>query len=121
MDNYEKEQMRKDVLDELNGNGKGNPNSAGGVIESFGPTKKKSAVSFSADNKVESYHHEEKKEERPKPPQPTNDKKSNSTTKVVLVICVLLVIVGIAFFPTIFDKINDYKNSKLQKKVRLSL
>jgi hypothetical protein len=112
MDNHETEQERKDrerkaILDELNNNSNINAD-IDSNIQSFGPTKKKSVVSFNRDD-------EGKVDNGPslivKPEQGNN--------KILTILLVGLVLVCIAplAFPFVRGKFDDFRLSRKKVKV----
>ena len=108
MDNHETEQEKKDrerkeILDELNNNSNINA-SVDSNIQSFGPTKKKSVVSF---NK------EEEKEEKPKQPSLiVKPEQGNNKTMTILLVGLIVVVIAVLTFPYIRKKVGEWEASR---------
>ena len=98
----EKDQMRKEILDELNDNSS-IKSKEGITASSFGRTEKKKIVNFDNDEPTQVEEGE------------IDTTEGKGTNKVFLLICGILVIIGIYFFPRISKEISKIKFEKDKK------
>lgn len=104
-----KDRIRKEILDDLNNNSYKNNGNINGEIQSFGPPKKRSKVSFNKDDE---------KKINSKDENITKTSSSNGgSNKFLLLICSIIVIISIFFFPKISKAIEKYRNSKVKTTV----
>lgn len=101
-----KDQMRKQILDELNNNSMKNDKYVDSNIQAFGQTKKKSQVNFNreVENNYESQSYEGTE---------------GGTNKLLLLVCAVIVFAVILSFPRISKMISEYKSS--QKKTTIQV
>lgn len=113
--NYEteeqmKERIRKEILDELNGNSNSRISNEN-EVRSYGPPKKVSKVNFSKEKVLEKPIKEVVED--------TKVDNGGKSSNVMMIICLLVIVVGVALFPTISSKLTDIKNSQRKPTVKI--
>lgn len=111
-----KERLRKEILDELNG-AKPKADEPKAAV-SYG-MKKSSTVSFNKDMNTNVSSSSEQNFIPSKEDLPEEETESSLFSKFILLVCGILIIIAVFFFPTIFEKAKNYKNS--QKKVSIEI
>ncbi len=101
-----KDRIRKEILDDLNNNSDKNNGKVSAEIQSFGPPKKKSKVSFSTTQEENNSYNDEK--------ITNNGASKGGGNKFLLLVCAIIIAVSIFFFPTISKTIEKYRNSKVK-------